>query len=100
MRSPRWSAACFVLAFAVAAHAEPRDLTRARVLDQQGVRLFRDGRYNEAIRYFEEAFKLGAPSTELWNIARCHIKLDEPDEAAVALERYIAQSDLSARDRQ
>jgi hypothetical protein len=75
------------------------DLDRARALDQQGVRAFREGRYNDAIRYFEEAFKLGGPSSELWNVARCEVKLDEPEAAADSLTRYLARTDLSADDR-
>lgn len=79
--------------------ASPDDIERARVLDQQGVRAFREGRYNDAIRYFEEALKLGGPSSELWNIARCAAKLDDPEAASVALERYLSYSDLSIEDR-
>ncbi len=79
--------------------ASPDDLARARALDQQGVRAFRDGQYNDAIRYFEEAYKLGGPSSELWNIARCDAKLDDPEAASVALDRYLSGSDLSAEDR-
>jgi hypothetical protein len=75
------------------------DLARARALDQQGVRAFREGHYNDAIRYFTEALKLGGPSSELWNIARCHVKLDEPEAASEALERYLARGDLSPDDR-
>jgi hypothetical protein len=75
------------------------DVERARALDQQGVRAFRDGHYNDAIRYFTEAFRLGAPSSELWNIARCYVKLDQPEAASEALEHYLAKSDLSAEDR-
>jgi hypothetical protein len=63
------------------------------------VRAFREGHYNDAIRYFTEALKLGGPSSELWNIARCHVKLDEPEAATEALERYLARSDLSPDDR-
>src|ERR1017187_9325393 len=75
------------------------DLDRARALDQQGVRAFREGRYNDAIRYFEEALKLGGPSSELWNIARCQVKLDDPETASSSLERYLARTDLSPDDR-
>jgi hypothetical protein len=99
-------AACFVFAalfFSTAAAAQTRgdnsDVVRARELDQYGVRAFREGHYRDAIRFFSEAFKLGAPSTELWNIAKCEQKLDEPEEADAALERYLAQSDLTPRDR-
>src|ERR1700712_2107052 len=61
--------------------AASRDLERARVLDQQGVRAYKEERYNDAIRYFVEARKLGGPSSELWNIAKCHVHLDQPEEA-------------------
>jgi PEGA domain/Tetratricopeptide repeat len=75
------------------------ELDRARALDQQGVRAFREGRYNDAIRYFEEALKLGGPSSELWNIAKCQVKLDQPEVAQGTFERYLARNDLSADDR-
>lgn len=74
-------------------------LARARVLDQQGVRAFQQGRYRDAIEYFEDALKLGGPASELWNIAKCHQKLDEPELADEALDRYLARSDLGAADR-
>ncbi len=92
------------LARAPVAGAQPSrpsasDLERARTLDHEGARAFREGRYNDAIRYFDGAYKLGAPSIELWNIARCHLKLDEPEEASKGLERFLAQPDLTAEDR-
>ncbi len=99
-------AACVVfgaLFFSASAAAQTRgdngDVVRARELDQYGVRAFRDGHYRDAIRFFTEAYKLGAPSTELWNIAKCEQRLDEPEEADAALERYLAQNDLTPRDR-
>ena len=79
--------------------AAARDLERARVLDQQGVRAYKEERYNDAIRYFVEARKLGGPSSELWNIAKCHVHLDQPEEASHALEEYLATPGLSAGDR-
>lgn len=91
------------LVFSTQAKAQTRadagDVVRARELDQYGVRAFREGHYRDAIRFFTEAYKLGAPSTELWNIAKCDQKLDDLEEADAALERYLAKSDLSASDR-
>ncbi len=85
------------------ARAEERsktpDLVRARELDALGVRAFKDGRYRDAIRFFTEAYRLGAPSSELWNIARCHKKLDEPEEEIDAIKEYLAQQDLSTQER-
>lgn len=84
------------------ASSPPRaeDLARARSLDQQGARAYGDGRYNDAIRYFEEAYRLGGPPFELWNIAKCHAKLDQPDQAADFLERYLATPSIPADDRE
>ena len=77
----------------------PEELARARALDQQGARAYADGRYNDAIRYFEESHRLGGPPFELWNIAKCHAKLDQPDQAAEMLERYLATPTLPTEDR-
>ena len=76
------------------------DLARARVLDQQGAKAYGDGRYNDAIRYFEEAHRLGGPPFELWNIAKCYVRLDQPEQAAELLERYLATSTLPSDDRE
>lgn len=75
------------------------DLSRARALDQQGAKAYAEGRYNDAIRYFEEAYRLGGPPFELWNIAKCHVRLDQPERAAEVLERYLAIQNLPPEDR-
>jgi len=71
----------------------------ARELDQAGVRIFKEGRYADAIRYFRAAYRMGAPSSELWNIARCKERLDDAEGAAQAIDEYLAQRDLSPSDR-
>lgn len=75
------------------------DLEAARELDQQGVRAFRDGHYADAIRFFRAAYTRGAPSSELWNIARSRERMDDAEAAATSIEQYLAQPDLSAQDR-
>ncbi len=89
------------LTLATAATAAPTsdEVARARVLDQQGVKAYKDGRFNDAIRYFSEAFKLGGPASELWNIAKCHLRLDEPDQASDAYDRYLMQQGLTPQDK-
>ena len=84
----------------VAGPRTAEDLSRARVLDQQGAKAYGDGRYNDAIRYFEESHRLGGPPFELWNIAKCHVRLDQPEQAAEMLERYLATPTLPADDRE
>lgn len=75
------------------------DLESARELDQSGVRAFKEGRYNDAQRFFRAAYRKGAPSSELWNIARCDERLDEPERAVHSIEEYLAQTDLAPADR-
>jgi hypothetical protein len=74
-------------------------LARARALDQQGAKAYADGRYNDAIRYFEEAFRLGGPAFEQWNIAKCYLRLDQPEQAADMLQQYLDTPDLPPGDR-
>lgn len=76
------------------------DLSRARVLDKEGAKAYADGRYHDAIRYFEEAYRLGGPPFELWNVAKCRLRLDQPEQAAEALEQYLAKPNLPADDRE
>ncbi|MDF2695457.1 MAG: Thiol-disulfide isomerase, partial [Labilithrix sp.] len=79
-----------------AAGAQPQpghgkdELARARALDREGAKAYGEGRYNDAIRYFEEAYRLGGPAFELWNVAKCHLRLDQPEQAAEMLERYLS----------
>ena len=75
------------------------DLDGARALDHQGVLAFQSGRLRDALRLFREARRLGGPATELWNAARCHERLDEPEEAVLAIDEYLAQTSLSQDER-
>jgi hypothetical protein len=101
MRTLRLPALFALAAIACATRARAADesVGRARTLDREGVRAYKEERYNDAIRYFEEAFRLGGPPSELWNIARCRLKLDQPEDAAKALEEYLGQKGLSAGER-
>jgi hypothetical protein len=76
-----------------------RSLESARELDQEGVRAFREGRYADAVRYFAVAYRMGGPPSELWNMARARERMDQPEEAARAIEEYLGQRDLSSSDR-
>jgi hypothetical protein len=75
------------------------DVTAARELDREGIRSYREGRYVDAIRYFRGAYRLGGPSSELWNIARTREKIDDLEGADSAIQEYLAKRDLSAQDR-
>jgi hypothetical protein len=71
----------------------------ARELDQQGVKSFRAARYVDAIEYFRAAYRLGGPSSELWNIVRCREGLDDAEGAAAAIDDYLGAKDVTAQDR-
>jgi hypothetical protein len=75
------------------------DVAAARELDREGIRSYREGRYVDAIRYFRAAYRLGGPSSELWNIARTREKIDDLEGADSAIQEYLAKRDLSAQDR-
>lgn len=80
------------------ARATP-DLESARELDQSGVRVFKEGHFADAIRFFRAAYRKGGPSSELWNVARCEEHLDDGERAARSIEQYLAQRDLVAAER-
>jgi hypothetical protein len=83
------------------AHAPKNDdLVHARALDKEGAKAYAEGRYADAIRFFEEAHRLGGPAFELWNVAKCHLRLDRPEQAAEMLERYLATPNLPKEDRE
>lgn len=91
--------ALFLAVMLLSTPAVAQDLSRARALDQQGIKAYTEHRYNDAIRYFDEAYRLGGPPFELWNIAKCRIELDQPEEAVEQLEKYLALPNLPADDR-
>jgi hypothetical protein len=83
-----------------AAPPPKHDLTRARALDREGAKAYGEQRYQDAIKFFDEAHKLGGPPFELWNVAKCYLRLDLPEPAADYLERYLATANLPKEDRE
>jgi hypothetical protein len=83
----------------VASRANAPNLDVARDIDHEGARAYASGRYHDAIQYFREARRLGGPSLELWNEARCHERLDEYEYAAKVIDEYLEQQDLAPEDR-
>jgi len=93
---------CVALAmvlFAASAGAQEDELARARFLDQQGVKAFADARYRDAMTLFTESYHAGGPASELWNVARCQLKLDDAPGARRTLEKYLAHKTLTPDDR-
>jgi hypothetical protein len=88
-----------MLLVTVPARAEEDELARARFLDQQGVRAFAESRFRDAAALFSESFRAGGPPTELWNLARCQLKVEDVEAARHTLETYLEQKTLTEGDR-
>lgn len=99
MKRSSWCLALLLCAPIARADDAGDDLARARFLDQQGVRAFADGRFHDAITLFTESYGAGGPASELWNVARCQLKVDDAPGARRTLEKYLAHKGLSADDR-
>jgi hypothetical protein len=82
-----------------AAEAARAAVDSARELDQAGVSSFRDGRFTDAVAYFRAAYRLGGPSSELWNVARSRERMDDLEGAADTIAEYLALKDLAPPDR-
>ena len=63
------------------------------------MRAFREARWGDAVRYFRASYRMGGPSSEVWNIVRCRERLDDAEGAATAIEQYLTLRDLSPQDR-
>jgi len=68
---------------------------QAATMAQQGIGLFKQARYAEALALFEGSFRLSPAPVVAWNLARCHEELEHPDEAITYFERF---RDLSSED--
>ncbi len=65
---------------------EPSDVNvQVEKLSEEGVNLFHQNRYKEAIERFKKAYSLSPVANLLFNIATCYEKLDDPKSA---LENY------------
>lgn len=78
--------------------AREPDRERARGLFDESRRLYKDGRFEEAARLLEEAYRLDPAPTLLYNLARARENGGDLEGAVEAYERYLAE-DPRAEDR-
>ena len=81
------------------ARAQEDDLGRARFFDHEGVKAFSEGRFRDAMALFKQSYFAGGPPTELWNVARCQLKLEDTAGAAETLATYLGKKNLAEDDR-
>ena len=86
---------------AAAAPERPSAVDRAKRHYQRGSEAFAVGRFDEAIKELEEAYRLSGESVLLFNIAKAHEKLGDLDEAMRHYRDYADLStEISDEDRQ
>ena len=64
--------------------------TRVAVLAALGERLYKLGRYDEAVAEYRRAYELRADPKFLYHIARCYRELGAREQALFYYERYLA----------
>ena len=74
--------------------ASPDD-TRARQLYQNGVLLYDEGSYEEALLAFQEAYTLSSRHALLYNMSKTLSKMERYEEAIDALKKYRIYAPLS-----
>lgn len=65
---------------------------RAGAAFEQGVGAFDEGRYQEALEAFQEAYRLAPHPSVRVNMANCYEKLERPVEAIDHFERYLLEA--------
>jgi len=87
---PRSSILAAVLAISAAATAQPRTAEqRAAELASEGVHLFQDGRYKEALTRFLESYAHAHIPEVIWNIGRCYEELGDLPSALRYFEEFL-----------
>jgi tetratricopeptide (TPR) repeat protein len=73
------------------AQAAPDDdsVSEARALFLAGKAAFEEGRYDTALGYFQASFDQSERPALLYNIAQCHDRLRQDEQAVAAFEKYL-----------
>src|SRR5689334_19842947 len=72
--------------------------TRARELFQKGDTAYAEGRYEEALAAFQEAYDLSGRAQLLFNVSNALERLGRYQEAVDALEKYLSSGKAKDRD--
>jgi tetratricopeptide (TPR) repeat protein len=85
-----------VIGGAPVARAQP---TPAKIHYEAGAQHYARGRYVEAIREFEEAYRLSSAAALLYNISQAYERLGDLVRAREYLQRYLATDAVAAEER-
>jgi tetratricopeptide (TPR) repeat protein len=68
---------------------EPEEVSPVKVLSEEGAKKFKEGKYPEAIVFFQQAYTIENNPGFLWNIAICNLKLGKIDTARSYLDLVL-----------
>jgi hypothetical protein len=77
------------------AHADESGKLKARLHFKQGVELFDQRRFGDALSEFQESYSLFPVYSTLYNIAQVQVVLGHPVEAADAFDKFLVQGGAS-----
>ena len=98
MRQLQRFCAILVLAFALPALAQDSSSTKAKEYFQQGTAAFNLGKFTDAVKAWEEGYKLRPDPIFLYNIAQAHRLADNHEQAIFFYKSYLRNSP-AARNR-
>ncbi len=82
---------CLVLALAPSAHAQDGSQeTQARALFEAGRTAYDSGRFEQALRYFQESYELSGRAALLFNIGSAADRLQDNERALESYRAYLA----------
>jgi len=81
----------FAHAGAAAAQSDPGRDAEARGLFEAGRAAFDQGRYQDALGYFDRAYQLSRRPQLLYNLGQVHDRLRHDEEALTAFQQYLKQ---------
>jgi flagellar motor protein MotB len=74
------------------------DKKKAEEMHGKAVELYKDGNYEEALKYFSMAYELAQNPVTLFNMGRCYEKLGKIKEAYGYYKQYIDSGDEGRRE--
>ena len=99
MRVVLYSVCMAVLVAAPIARAQQKAPPAAKVHYEAGAQHYQRGRYVEAIREFEEAYRLSSAAALLYNISQAYERLGDLVKARDYLQRYLDSGGVPADER-
>ncbi len=80
-----------LLLVAIAAHAEPEPEPEARARYERGIKLYQQGRFEDAVDEFKVLYERSGSPAILFNLGQCYRQLGDRTSAIAAYRAYLHQ---------